>query len=213
MMNKSKNYEMVRNLADGRIQSWTKVRMDNIVLPDMRQCRLLNAILAQVVKTKEQPTGCSYDSASFRVVLRLLDGKVLLEEGGMPDSYCWKHSKVEGAKTVKAIGYKTEETASTSEEFLSKLNSSNDQEMVRELLQFVNADFLLVTTDEESRKVLEVTQELYDAGLTAIVDEWMDVDADGNAQETELNVGDFLVVTNDGYYCIRRAEFLITHKQ
>lgn len=64
---------------------------------------------------------------------------------------------------------------------------------------------------KEKRQCIEVTQELYDAGLTDCVDEWMTVDEDGYAKLTSLNVGDFLIVTNKGVYRIQREKFLQTY--
>ena len=205
-------------------EGYTKLRMDNVVLPDLRSCSLLNMVLSQVVKTKEQPDGCAYDSEEFRVVLRMLDGKVLYsakkdeeikdkEKKVLPDAYCWKHSKVEGAKAVKNIGWYSISGRWNAKKFLKTLATQDDANMVCELLSFIHAPFLLVTTDEEDRRVIEVTQELYDADLTYVVDEWMRLDENGDANETQLNVGDFIVVSNNGYYCIRRDEFQVTHRK
>lgn len=74
-------------------------------------------------------------------------------------------------------------------------------------------DLLLVTSAEESRRCVEITPDLYAAGITSCVDEWMEVDSNGEAEETRLNVGDFLIVNEAGnsVYCIRRDEFLETH--
>ncbi len=63
----------------------------------------------------------------------------------------------------------------------------------------------------EEEQCIEVTQQLYDAGLTDCVDKWMPADEDGYAKLTSLNVGDFLIVEDEGVYCIRREEFLQTY--
>ena len=74
-------------------------------------------------------------------------------------------------------------------------------------------DLLLVTSNEERRRCVEITPDLYAAGITSCVDEWMEIDSNGEAEETRLNPGDFLIVNEAGnsVYCIRRDEFLETH--
>jgi hypothetical protein len=94
---------------------------------------------------------------------------------------------------------------------ISNITNPEERTMMADMFASWNKDLLLVTTPAENRKCIEITQELYNAGVTACVDEWMDVDSDGNSEATILNVGDFLIVSNDGIYCIRRAEMFETH--
>ena len=73
-------------------------------------------------------------------------------------------------------------------------------------------DFLIVHTEEENRRCVEVTQELYDTGLKYAVEDYIKPDENGEATVTELHVGDRLIITSDGAYTVRKKEFELTHK-
>ena len=92
------------------------------------------------------------------------------------------------------------------------ISDVEERKMMADMFASLNKDLLLVRTPAEDRICIEVTQELYDAGITYCVDEWMDADADGMAEATQLSVGDFLIVTNDGVYRIEKDVFIETHE-
>ena len=53
---------------------------------------------------------------------------------------------------------------------------------------------------------------MYDSGITACVDEWMETDENGMASATQLCVGDYLIVTTSGIYRVGHDEFMETHR-
>jgi len=160
--------------------------------------------------TKEQPEGTIYDEAKFQTVLRVLGGKLLMEN--RPDTYCWKFSKLATARNVRPIGVNCADAILTLTEVLSTVTDKSEKAMLADMFANMKKDLLLVTSPAEERKCIEVTEYLYhEVGVTCCVDEWMATDESGEAEVTTLNVGDFLIVTDSGVYCIRRAEFLETH--
>ena len=79
-----------------------------------------------------------------------------------------------------------------------------------------HSGMLLAHTAAENRVFIRVTQELYDAGLTASADEWLTPDEDGNVNASNLYVGDVVIVNikDDGTvtgYRIDEELFELTH--
>jgi len=208
-LNKNESTRNIIAIAAGKVQPCTKLEMQNIVFPKWSDIGLLGMMFRQCLMTKEQPTGNIYDEAQFQTVLRVLGGKLLMEN--RPDTYCWKFSKLEKAKNVRPIGVNCADAILTMAEVLSSISDMSEKKMLADMFANMKKDLLLVTSAAEQRSCIEVTQNLYDAGITCCVDEWMDADENGESEATLLNVGDFLIVTNSGVYCIRRAEFLETH--
>ena len=208
-LNKTNSTRQILTLAAGKVQPCTKLEMQNIVFPKWSDIGLLGMMFRQCLMTKEQPTGNIYDEAQFQTVLRVLDGKLLMES--RPDTYCWKFSKLQKAKNVRPIGVNCAEAILTMTEVLATVTDQSEKTMLTDMFANMKKDLLLVTSPAEQRVCIEFSQELHDAGITHCVDEWMDVDENGYAEATLLNVGDFLIVTDSGVYCIRRAEFLETH--
>lgn len=199
----------ILNTANDKIIPCTKLEMQNIVFPKWSDIGLLGMMFRQCIPTKEQPNGNIYDEAQFQTVLRVLGGKLLMEN--RPDTYCWKFSKLEKAKNVRPIGVNCADAILTMAEVLASISIESEKKMLADMFANMKKDLLLVTSPSEQRTCIEVTQELYNAGITCCVDEWMEPDENGEAEVTHLNVGDFLIVTDAGVYCIRRAEFLETH--
>lgn len=187
-------------------KDYTKLPIDNIVFHSFNG--LLAKIFRQMVITKEQPKGCLYDEETFQVVVRIIDGKILMN--GMADCYAWKKSKVQSAKNKRPIGFSFK-GRKTLRQLLATMKSKEEQMMLKDMLSVFRKDLILIHTDAEDRKCIEVTQELYDNGMTMVVDEWMPTDENGMSDATELNVGDFLVIGEDGVYCVRGEEFNRTH--
>ena len=97
---------------------------------------------------------------------------------------------------------------------LNEMSLESEKLQVANFFSSLNKDLLYVESKAEMRKVVEVTQELYDSGITRCIDSWQEPDKNGNYEFTELNVGDFLVLEEDkqSVYCIRREAFFGTHK-
>ena len=201
-------------MAGDHVRNCTKLQLENIVFPKWSDLGLLGMIFSQKIKTKEQPLGCDYDEATFQVVMRVINGKVLMT-GGRPDAYTWKHSKVADIVTdptkVRLIGTNSASAVINLSEVMAAITDPNERMMFADMFCSINKDLLLVTTEAEERRCIEVTKELYDSGLTACVDAWMEPDENGEADATQLNIGDFLIVEGDNVYCIRKDEFLETH--
>lgn len=213
--NKKETTANILKMAADKIQPCTKLRLDNIVFPKWSDIGLWGEILAMRVKTKEQPNGCDYPEATYQVVMRVIGGKVLMT-GGRPDSYAWKQSKVEGylkdPNQLRFIGVNSAAAILNLAAVLDTIQSRDEKLMFADMFSSINKDLLLITTPDESRRCIEVTAELYDAGLTYCVDSYMDPDANGEAEETILHVGDFLIVeSSEKIYCVRRNEFMETY--
>lgn len=222
-LNKKNTNFAIRGMVQNYLRPCTKLQLDNIVFPKWSDLGLLGMVIAMKVKTKEQPAGCDYDEATFQVVMRVINGKVLMT-GGRPDAYTWTHSKVAKSLSdpskVRLIGTNSASAVLNLSKVLSLITDHDEQLMFADMFCNFNKDLLLVTSPAEKRLCVEVTQRLYDAGLMACVDSYATTDPFGNAEATQLNVGDFLVLdesdTGGGddemwFYCIRRAEFLETY--
>lgn len=212
-LNKEQTTANILSLAAGQIRPCTKQTIDNIIFPKWSDIGLWGEIFAMKVKTKEQPLGCDYDEAKFQVVMRVIDGKVLMT-GGRPDAYTWKAEKVAEyveKKKFRYIGINSAQGIITLSKVINTIPEEKEQEMFADFFSTINKDLLLITSGQESRQCIEVTRELYDAGITACVNSWMEPDENGEADATILNVGDFLIIENNRVYCVRHDEFVATH--
>lgn len=206
-MNKKELTAKIRSLAVAK--QCVKLELQNIVFPKWSDLGLLGMIFRQCVMTKEQPGGNLYDEAVFQTIMRVIGGKVLISE--RPDCYCWKFDKVANAKNVCFVGTNSAEGLLSVCKLLADIKDEDEKKMMADMFANMKKDLLLVTTPAEIRHCIEVTPELYEQGLTCCIDEWMEVDEEGNAPITLLNIGDFLIVTCNGVYRIGREEFLQTH--
>lgn len=206
---------MILRIAAPYIEGCRKIPLSNIVLPLWSDIGLWGQIFALRVKTKEQPDGCSYPE-SCRVVVRVIDGKVYMT-GGKPDAYTWDEKTTkkylpDDPKKFKYIGINSPDGLIRLSNVLQTIADPDEKRVLADWFCMVNRDFILVGTPEEQRRCIEITRELYDAGVTACVDDWMKANDNGEADATRLNVGDFLIVKETGVYCIRRDEFMETHR-
>ncbi len=214
---KSQTTQNALRIAASHIVPCIKLRLDNIVFPKWSDIGLWGQILAMKVKTKEQPLGCDYDEVSFQIVMRVLNGKVLMT-GGRPDSYTWTTDKVkkylDDPESIRYIGVNSAAALINLAKVINTIPDEDEQKMFADMFCSINKDLLLITSEEENRRCIEVTQELYDAGLTYVVDSWMEPDkVTGEYTATLLNVGDFIIVEGpEKIYCIRKDEFNETHK-
>lgn len=182
--------------------------IDNLVLALFKVCAFLKLLLKQVIITKEQPEGCHYDEDGYQVVLRIIDGRLIIN--GFLDAYAWKKSKVESKKRIPC-GSASKEGRKNCKKLIETIKDDGEKELLRNFFSTFNVDFEIVHTDSEQRRCVEVTQELYDAGLKYSADEYNTPDKNGDVEGTELRVGDFLVKDGEGAYCVRREEFLLTY--
>lgn len=213
-LNKAETTARNMALAGSNIRNCTKLQIDNIIFPKWSSMGLLKMVFSQKIKTKEQPQGCDYDEATYQVVMRVINGKVLMT-GGRPDAYTWKQSKVDKLISepgnIHPIGVNSAEAIINLSKMLSTIPDEDEQTLFADMFCRFRNDFLLITTGTESRRCIEITSELYDADLTTNVDTWMEPDENGEAEATQLNVGDYLIVEGDCLYCIRGEEFKETH--
>lgn len=168
---------------------------------------LFGMIFNQNINTKEQ-VGKFYDHSMYQVVFRIIDGRLLMEN--KPDAYAWKKSKVESSKKLR-IGLSLTGIVN----FFKTYNSIKDKEerkLFKEFFSLFRKDMALIVSEEEARECVEVTQELYDAGLTRVINDWETKPKDDGTWETsDLSVGDYLIITDDGAYQVQRDVFLLTY--
>lgn len=208
-MKMNKNEVTNQILAMGTKVPCTKLQMDNIVFPKWSDLGLAGMMIRQCVSTKEQPEGNIYDESVFQIVLRIIGGKVLMN--GRPDCYCWKHSKVDNAKNVQLVGTNSATGLINLCGVLDSVTDSREKSMMADMFANLKKDLLLITTPAEKRTCIEVTEDMYHNGIIACVDEWMDVDSNGEAEATWLHIGDYLIVSDSGVYRVGRDEFMETH--
>lgn len=94
---------------------------------------------------------------------------------------------------------------------LNSIKNEYEKHIFAEMFCKFREDLLLITSQEEKRTCVEISEELYEKGLTYCVDEWMETDENGDSDITLLDIGDFLIITKDGVYTIQRNIFLETH--
>ena len=204
LFNKVRNYAVAAE----------KVAMTNIVFPEWSEMDIIRDIFRQMIKTKEAPNGHLYDEEEYRVVLRIYDG-ILKSSTDMLDAYCWsKADFLNKAEDIEPIGCHTGYGLMNVVRLINGMAYESEKRQLANFFAAMNKDLYKVETKSELRKVVEVTQELYDSGITRCIDSWQQPDENGNYEYTELNVGDFLVLEEDKQtvYCIRREAFLATHK-
>lgn len=202
--NKAEFNEYVWNLPS---TPCVKKAIDNIVLPRFSDMPITGQIFDQTVITKEQTT--SYDKKIFQVVIRILNGYLL--HNNQLDCYAWKQSKVDNAKK-RRIGVNSLQGIISLFKMLHTMKLKEEKKLLFKMFWMYRKDFLIVHTEEENRRCVEVTQELYDTGLKYAVEDYIKPDENGEATVTELHVGDRLIITSDGAYTVRKKEFELTHK-
>lgn len=187
----------------------TKLAIDNIIFPKWSDLGLVGMMFRQCVASKEQPIGNIYNEAVYQTVMRVLGGKVLMT--GRPDCYCWTIEKVNGSKNISLIGVNSAEGLITLSEILPTIHDQKEKTMFADMFANLKKDLLLIHTPAEERMCIEVTEELYAHGLTHCVDEWMETDEKGEAEATQLYIGDYLIATKNGVYRVGHDEFDVTY--
>ena len=199
-----------------------KLPMDNVVFDRLGEIPLLEMLVNLNIVTKEHIGGTTYDKKSFQMVMRIIDGKLLMRGQDMierPDAYAWKTSKVVKAKNKKALGFHSVEGAQTYAQVLSTIKEQYERELFTDLLVNWAKDLLLIHTEAEERMVIEVTEEIIsEYKITEVPNsydiEWPAEGADG-VELTPIKVGDALVVENcsfgPAFYVVQKTEYELTH--
>lgn len=182
-----------------------------VLIPDLRLIWEINP----ETKTKEGMMAYPIIGGKSQVIFRLLSdetGKLHLRNKTRElDAYAWTAQDIlSRAKKILPFGINSEEGKQTLETLLSYMSDEEEKEEILKTLYLFRIDFQAVMVKPDWRKVVEVTQELYDAGVTSVINSWEDESSGFRA--TELQVGDFLVIESpEKAYCIRREEFIETH--
>ena len=199
-----------------------KVPMDNIVFDKLGEIPLLEMLMNLSVVTKEHIEGTTYDKKTFQMVMRIIDGKLLMRGQDMverPDAYAWPTSKVVKAKNKKALGFHSTEGAQTYAAVLSTIEDQHERDLFTDLLVNWSRDLLLIHTDAENRMVIEVTEDLIvKNGITMVPNsydiEWPAKGATG-VELTPIKVGDALVIEKcsfgTAFYVVQADEYSMTH--
>ena len=154
-----------------------------------------------------------------QIVIRILDGKLYMSNG-MPDVYTLEQDKIATWMQTQdvIIGKSSEIAEKNLEKVLSAIKDKTEQEELVNMFRLINMDFHMITVPSQKRHCIEITQELYDAGLTYCVNTWIKPDENGEAEEMKLTVGDFLICKPKEYgegfrsvYRIGHDEFISTH--
>lgn len=214
--NKEATNSKALKLAAGQIKPCEKMGLSNVVLPPWSEVVPIDiSVIPMNLNTKEQDN-CHYDAKGYRIVIRVLDGK-LFGTDGKYDVYAWGPDMIKkylsDPSKVPPIGRFSSKGMVNFSRVVNTIVDEDEKEKFANIFVRANCDYYLVNSDKEDRRCIEVTAELYEAGLTHIVDTWMKAGENGLYSATELRVGDFIIVEpKGGIYCIRRDEFLSTHK-
>lgn len=199
-----------------------KVPMDNIVFDKLGEIPLLEMLMNLTVITKEHIEGTTYDKKNFQMVVRIINGRLLMRGQDLikrPDAYAWRTSKVVKAKNKKSLGFHSTEGALTYAAVLETIKDDYEREIFTDLLINMAKDLLLIHTPAEDRMVIEVTEDLIvKHGITMVPNsydiEWPAEGATG-VELTPIKVGDALVIEKCSFglafYVVQADEYRLTH--
>ena len=181
-----------------------------ISFPDLGLLSKLRPVPRTEEGDMEYPTAPSVsEEYRMNVLLRVVNGK-LYNNVGQLDCYAHDMKTYQKAmRRARVIGCNSPEAQNELNALLATMVNPEEAEELRATMALFAIDFQMGYTTPDWRQVVEVTQEMYDAGLTSVVNDW-ESEKSGWAV-TQLNVGDFLVFTTNGVYVIRREEFIETH--
>ncbi len=189
------------------VRPCVKLPIDNIILPKWSEMGAFAFMHKYMPMTAEDPDGCAYPMAKFQSVLRIINGHLLFDDDRRSehgykrtDNYCWGIEKVQKLMSqgkTQPIGIMSAEGLMTLATVMNTIQDAEEKEVFALMFAGFNKDMLLAHDDRAERLFIRVTQELYDEGWTFTVDEWQEysMDANGNADTTELRVGDVILVT------------------
>ena len=190
-----------------------KISLINIVFPNWDELDVINDMFRQVVKTKEHPEGFLYNEANYRVVLRIYNGR-LYDDSNMADSYCWSNKDVlSKSKKVQPIGINSPIAILNLCSVLNSMINEDEKLKIAGMFSSFNKNLLYIESKEEHREVVEITEDLYNKGITSCIDEWVDM-VNNEYIHTPLNIGDYLVINHENktLYRIEKDAFLATHE-
>ena len=210
------------------VERWTK-RADiiNILFPALtvKNFGLFALFIKALLITAENSDGQFYEPSEYRILARIVKGKVLFPTNGDPnnlrvDSYAWENAVVKenlSKSVVKSLNVDTEEGVKNVEELLATIKDDEHRELLR--LMFFRAlrgDVLSVAPPAEKRYCMTVTEELMKSFPDGIVDRWVSADENGLAPATNLELGDRIIIVyeDDGTVTTYRCEkdiFFETH--
>lgn len=191
----------------------TKLAIDNIVFPKWDDNGLFGMMLRQCVRTKEFIEGHIYDEAEFQLILRVLDGKLLVSD--RPDCYCWtveKIKKEDKKGNIKPIGTNSANGLINLSNVILTIKDEKEKKLFADMFVSYNKDLMLVTSPAEERICIVVTQDMIDAGITHCVNSYDEADENGNAPATRIFVGDILILEDTGVYRVGHEEALMTYR-
>lgn len=190
-----------------------KMRMYNIVWPswsaeEYEFDRRFHG--SHIVQNKEQ--GIHQYAPSYHPLCRINQRGELLDENGMLDAYAWTEAEFNKfAEKVEPFGGNSGQGILNMCEIIPTIRNAKHRLMFAHRMAREKRDLLLVTSAQENRRCVEVTQELYNKGLVAWIDNWVSPDEMGDYPVTLLHVGDRLVQSGDGFYCVRQDVYLQTY--
>jgi len=188
------------------IKQFIKVPIDNILLPSWNQLGLIGRIYTQAIKTKENPNGQIYDELEYRTVLRVLDGKLLINN--KLDAYTWSRKRVkDNIQNAYPIGVHDGKSLINLINFLVTISDQKEREDFADMMANSTRDFLVCPTPAEIRKAIIVDETIGKALGWTICNEWCD------EEECKIEYGDALILSDNGYYRVGREEFAITYKK
>lgn len=205
--------KIVFDAAGDQIIDCVKMRMHNIVWPswsaeEYEFDRRFHG--AHSIKNKEQ--GIHSYEPSFHPLCRINQRGELLDEKGMLDAYAWTEEEFRDfAEEVQPFGGNSGQGILNMCDIIPTIKNPHERLMFAHRMAREKRDLLLVTSAASNRRCLVVTQELYDSGLTAIIDKWTAKDEDGSYPITYLEVNDRLIFDGGKFYTVRKGVYLQTY--
>lgn len=201
-------------------RNMVKLPMDNVVFDRLGEIPLLEMLVNLSIVTKEHVAGTTYDKKNFQMVMRIINGKLLMRGEDLverPDAYAWRTSKVIKSKNKKPLGFHSTEGAQNYAQVLSTIQSQYERDLFTDLLVNWSKDLLLIHTEAENRQVIEVSEEMLMSGVTAVPNSY-DIEWPADAMGVELTpikVGDALVIEQcsfgPAFYVVQKNEYELTH--
>jgi hypothetical protein len=214
--------------------AYTKEPIDNVVFGKLGDIPLLEMLVQLCVISKEHVSGTIYDKSKFQMVMRIINGKLLMRGQDLierPDAYAWKIEKVLKAKNRKPIGLHpvmateagdTLDVGAAVENYFqlaSTITDPRERMILHNFFTQWGTNLLLIHTDAEDRKVIRVTKEMIEKmGITEVPNSY-DIEWPGpgvnDVELTPIHEGDALVLEKCSFgwafYVIQREEFELTH--
>lgn len=210
--------QRILEVASNMIKPCIRYQQDYIIFPN--DFGLLGTMLRPNVSTDEQPQ----QQTDYHLAMRIIDGRVLMT-GGKPDIQELSHKRFaiwEHYNMLSLIGTNSAEAVINLTETITRITNNAEKYLFVDMLCNLKKDLLLHTISKESLFCIEITPELYNSGITNCVEWFRPTNENGEVDITQLNIGDYLIVSDDPQYskgpadwsrveCIRHNEFILTH--